>query len=834
MDIALLSPQARLIVAALTAGLALITLLLRWGKRAPRLSVWTTLLLLAGLTTLAGEKVIALAVLAAAPKGVSFNEWRWVLSAPWGRAGMVVGIAVAAAAVLLSFRGTAREPKVWRRALLVALRAGACAAALVLFLEPALELRHVTREPNHVVVLVDDSRSMELGEQKGGPTRAQRAAAIIARSAPTFERWREDHRIDFYSFSDSTLPTSETQLRTPLPGRGDATLIREGLETVRGRYDSHDLAGIVVISDGAASGRFGEGVEDGASQDFLAGLGARVHTVWAGRPGMKDLAVARIAADEFAFVRTAVKVEALIRATGVPLRDVPVTLRRDGEVVKQVSVRVGGSVAEARATFELVPERIGKYVYRVEVPVLDDESVPWNNARAFVMRVIRDKIRVLQVAGRPSWDERAMRGFFKSDPNVDLISFFILRTPDDVQGVPSDEMSLIPFPTEELFEQELGSFDVIVLMNFEHSKYGIRPYLENIRAYVENGGGLAMVGGDLAFSSGGYYGTPVADALPVELMLDPGDPERLLSTEEFHPRLTDEGLIHPITQLRFERRDNEARWAALPALEGMNLVVGPRPDASVLLEHPFLKARNGKPMPVLATREYGKGRTMALLSDSDWRWGFLAAGREGDDGRAYQKFWENAIRWLIRDPDLEYLHVDSDQAEYGPTAAPRLHARLVDKDYRPARGAQVSLELQETGGGKVKSVLTRKLKTDDDGEAELELQALAPGSYRVLGKATLGDRPVVADDVFLVNPEREEYEHPAAREDVLRGISRATSGRYLGDAAAIDPDLPLAPPRVVRVDRKTDVELWSRPYLFLLAIGLLAAEWAVRRRRGFL
>src|SRR4029079_12429237 len=125
-----------------------------------------------------------------------------------------------------------------------------------------------------------------------------------------------------------------------------------------------------------------------------------------------------------------------------------------------------------------------------------------NNTRAFVLTVIRDKLRVLQDAGRPTWDARALRALMKSDPHVDLISFFILRTPDDLQLVPSNELSLIPFPTEELFAQELGSFDVIILQTFEHQKYGIRPYLENIRAYVENGGGLAMVGGDLAFSAG--------------------------------------------------------------------------------------------------------------------------------------------------------------------------------------------------------------------------------------------------------------------------------------------------------------------------------------------
>ena len=96
--------------------------------------------------------------------------------------------------------------------------------------------------------------------------------------------------------------------------------------------------------------------------------------------------------------------------------------------------------------------------------------------------------------------------------NPDEDSFFILRTQDSISLVPNDEMSLIPFPTRELFEQQLPSFDLIILQDFEYLPYGIGDYLENIRSYVEGGGGLAMLGGAASFTSGGYYGTPVAQA----------------------------------------------------------------------------------------------------------------------------------------------------------------------------------------------------------------------------------------------------------------------------------------------------------------------------------
>ena len=194
------------------------------------------------------------------------------------------------------------------------------------------------------------------------------------------------------------------------------------------------------------------------------------------RPGLRDVAVKAVLADEFAFVRTVVRIEAVIRSTGYGPRRVLVNLSSDGQVARQKYVDLPAD-GTATVVFEVTPPRVGRYLYEVSTPVAEDEAVATNNSRAFVLRVIRDKIRVLQVAGAPSWDVRAMRAMLEDNPNVDLISFFILRTQDSISLVPSDEMSLIPFPTRELFEEQLPSFDVIILQNFEFLPYGLGDYL---------------------------------------------------------------------------------------------------------------------------------------------------------------------------------------------------------------------------------------------------------------------------------------------------------------------------------------------------------------------
>jgi uncharacterized membrane protein len=842
VTIELLTSSARWLVAG--GGIALLAGALALRRRPGARAVVMPLALVGQLAlgVVLGERLLALVAHLATPDGTDYNEYRWIALTPWGRTGLIAGGAVAVAIVALSWRASARLGSPLRRAAVVGLRAGAVGAALVLFLEPAVELRQVAREPNRVAILVDDSASMALQDEPGGATRSERARAILAASSATFADWKRHHLLDFYRFGDSVRPsTAESAAAGPAAGR--ATLLRDALAQVRSRYQGSDLAGIIVLSDGTATGGLRDGAMGAGAADFLKSLDTHVHGVLAGAPGLKDVAVADVRADEFAFVRTAVKLEAVISSTGFPVRRIPVALRKDGQVLREKWVEVGPGPSTATVEFEFTPARVGKFVYEITTPVADGEAVRTNNSRAFLLRVIRDKIRVLQVAGRPSWDVRALRRMLKSNPNIDLISFFILRTHEDVQPVPQEEMSLIPFPTQELFASELPSFDLIVLQNFEFLPYGIGAYLENIRQYVQGGGGLIMLGGDSSFSSGLYANTPIAATLPVELLPNHLSAAELLDPAPFQPRLTEEGAAHPVTALRYAAADNAALWSALPKLDGTNLVGDARPGATVLAVHPTRKTASGAAMPIIAGSDYHDGRSLVITTDSLWRWGFVAAARPGDDGRHYLKLWENVIRWTIQDPELRYLHVQASAAEYYAGEPIKTRVRLLDRDYSPLAGGAVRVEVRrvEPAGPDgapqpdKQPSLTAEVTVDQSGQESMDLDGLAkPGAYQITARANVGGRSLEAMDLFMVRAGSVELENPAPSPEILRQVAETTGGRYLGGGGALPPDLPFREPQIVRVDRRTDVELWSRPWILACALLLLGLEWGLRQRSGSL
>ena len=834
MTVALLSGSERLVLLGAAAVFLVVALGLRWRKLPGLWVVGTVSAAAVAVMLLAIERLVQLIIALNAPAGVDYNDYSWVLLLPWGRVGLALGVGVGVVVVAISAIASSRVKSPWRRVGLIGLRTLATCCVLVVFLEPAVELRQVAREPNRIAVLVDDSLSMTLATSPDAPNRRDVAEQVISDSEATFDAWRDNHVVDFYTFSETLTATSRAAL-TGKSATGRATLIRHALDQLRTRYEGEDLAGVVLVSDGAGTGDFAGGATDGASRDFLRSLGTRVHTLNPDRTGLRDVAVAEVLADEFGFVRTVMTVSVKIRSTGYGKQRIPVTLSAQGKPLRRKWVELDDKSSEATISFEFTPLKTGRYVYEISIPVQDDEAVPTNNARAFVLRVIRDKIRVLQVAGRPSWDVRALRGMLKQNPNVDLISFFILRTQDDIVDNNKREMSLIPFPTRELFQKELPSFDVIVLQNFEFAPYGIAPYLENIRSYVEGGGGLVMLGGDLSFASGRYGGTPVARALPVRLPSGRQPQASLVDTGRFRPQLTALGKIHPITALRYEAADNTERWATLPELEGVNLVRGARKSASVLAVHPTLRTQGGSAMPIVVAGDYGDGRSLAITTDSLWRWGFVAAAKPGDDGRSYTKLWENSIRWLTRDPDLRYLHVDSDRVEYEPGEPVRLDVRILDRDYTALANASVRLVVAEGADpATARSVTEVKLTSSEAGETSHILPGLDPGVYRVTARAQIGGRSVDATEIFLVRAATSELDRPEANAAMLDTIAAVTGGVSLGEARRIPAVLPFAEPRIVRIDRRQEVELWSGPWLLLLALAFLGLEWGLRRRSGYL
>ncbi|MFN3200979.1 MAG: glutamine amidotransferase [Bradymonadia bacterium] len=766
------------------------------------------------------------------PEG-EFNAARFVWLSDWSPWLLVAIAALAIGVVVLGWLNTAPLSK-GRRRLLLSLRLGTLVVLGILFLQPGVRLENLSRVRNHVVFLVDASRSMALPGE-GGMTRLASVKAFMQRHKGTLDTWSADHQIDLFAVDDRAQPVSEIE---QLEATGDVTRLLSGLEDIGSRLKPEDLAAVVVVSDGADNGALGDGVDEngevgGNVVEAVQRLGAPVHTIFTGpEEPPKDVAVAEVKYDDFAFVRNVVSIEGKITVTGYDNLVLPVTLRRGETVLGVRSLRVERGVSEYPFEFEFVPDKTGKAVFTLSVDIAPGEEITVNNQQQFVIRIIRDKIRVLQVVGRPSWDQRFLRKLLKNNPNVDLISFFILRTGTNLMLTPTSEMSLIPFPTRELFETQLGSFDLIIFQNFTYRGYHMRQYLPFIRDFVANGGGFVMIGGDQSFASGGYAGTPIAEFLPVSL---PGGGKQV-HTDEFTAALTEAGRTHPITALSLVPEDNEALWSKMPPLEGANHVSGVREDATVLLQHPS-RTTGGQPFPVAVVREFGEGRVLAVTTDTTWQWAFQATA-DGGDNRHYYKFWGNTIRWLIKDPALNAVRVEADRDRYPLGAEASLVTRVVDQDFSPAADVDVTVEIERTSMGADGRLLTEVVHrhegvTTKFGEVVVQFKPTADGAYSVRSTATLSGGEAFDTDVFVVAADPVELRRTDARRETMAALASAGGGQGL-DLDDDLADLNRVEPRIIKVNRRRDVPLWSSAWWLVLGVLLPSLEWFYRRRWGLM
>lgn len=815
---------------------------------------------------------------------VLLSEWPpWLLAAALG---------MAALALYFSWRGYRRSASRKRRFALFSLRFGAVGTALFIFLQPGEECRTVTRRPTTLIVALDTSRSMSVTDRGKAGSRLQRGQRAVQRLVDAMAQRGAEHRVEVFAFDESARPVTTAELEG-FVADGDATRTQESLETVLSRRSRDDLAAVVIVSDGADNGILqqlqagaatagpatpagarpgapaaptpgAEPADEGRSkaeknaEGFFASLGAPVHGVIIGeREGLRDVAVAGVRADPLVFVHNAFEIDVDISVRGYAPMTLPVTLRRDETVVTTQVVRTRPGEALYHVSFKIQPERVGKFLYSITIPEQAGEATVENNRRDLAIKVIRDKIRVLQVVGRPSWDERNMRRLLKRNPNVDLISFFILRTPTDLTLVPPSELSLIPFPTRELFTEQINTFDLVIFQNFDFRPYEMKPYLAHVRRYVlEHGGAFAMVGGDISFGSGGYAGTELAEILPVTL--PPATATDLLDTQRFKPLLTGDGKRHPVLRL-VPGEANEAAWASLPELEGVNVVSGLRPGASALLRHPKLRAGD-ELMPVVAAMDVGKGRSLAVMTDTTWHWAFAGGERsEAAQGAGpgvprsaarfpYQTFWNNAIRWLIRDPELELVRIVPEKEHFSPRESAIVEVRVQGRDYVPATLAEVKLEAEPlrpsaptttpADGGPGPSTLARIEKSGTTGEGgrwRVDLGKLPPGPYRLTARATLrGDDLGEAKEALLSMASPRELEDPRARPSTLHALAQRTGGVVWGEDDSPPSDLPLRPPRVIRIDQKRATGYWDNSLVLFAAILFLGAEWMLRRRWGYL
>ena len=500
-------------------------------------------------------------------------------------------IAVAVAAALLA------GLLVYSRTRGSVFRALALAVGLLALANPSFTREE--REPlsSVVAVVVDKSQSQSFGE------RTQQTEAARAQLAERLGK-----------LSGVEVRTIEADAGD---GSADGTRLFSALSAGLADVPPERVAGAIMITDGR--------VHDTPENAGALGFSAPVHALITGRAGERDRRVALEKTPRFGIVGQKQTVTFKVTDEGAPAgARVPVTIRRDGEVIGRPTVTTGRS-----ASIDVDITHAGPNIVEFEVPPLDGELTQVNNRTAVAIDGVRDKLRVLLVSGEPNVGERTWRNLLKSDANVDLVHFTILRPPEKQDGTPINELSLIAFPTRELFQTKIKDFDLIIFDRY--AQQGVLPqiYFDNIVRYVRAGGAVLVAAGTDFIDTGSLYNTPLEEILP-------GIPRGEATDAPYHAKLTDPGKRHPVTRNLPGSESDPPHWSRF-----FRVIDAQARSGTSLMSAPGDK-------PVLLVDRVGEGRVALLLSDHIWLW---ARGYEG--GGPHIDLLRRLSHWLMKEPDLE-------------------------------------------------------------------------------------------------------------------------------------------------------------------------------------
>jgi hypothetical protein len=734
----------------------------------------------------------------------------------------IVIVALLAAAGFLLYVWRVRGA-VGRRdqAALVALRLVAVLGVVVAFLQVSVRREEVVRRKSVVPVLVDESASMGV-IGAAGRTRAEQVSRFFADHRGWIEDVERVHDVRYYAFSDRVRRVTRPAIETGWAPEGGATDLAGAIEAAARDAGPGEIGGVLLFTDGIDNGRLSHGAEParGAAQAghaTLADLSGPVHA-FVPEPAerVQDVSLSRVEGLGYLLARNLAEVRCEVRAAGYDAGELSVTVSSWGEELARASVAVSEAARGATVVLTFLPREPGRIVLDVAVSPLPGEATLLNNRHKVVVDVVRDRLRVLHVAGHPSWDERFLREYFQQRPDTEPISFHTLRAPDAPVATPDDETTLIPFPAEEIFVRRVDGFDLVVFQDYDLPEVDRDRFAQGVSRYVLDGGALLVFGGSFSLGTRGAWPARLDSVLPVS---GPKSPGHGMVEGRFAAEVTPEGARHPATA---DPRIAELMERA-PPLTAVNPVGGLDPGAAVLVRVSPEGAPPAARAPVVVASAAGRGRVAMVLTDTLWRWAF-----DPVYAALYRRVVDGLVGFATRDPSFSPVRVVASKPDVLPggeqvvtlTAAPG----VTDVE------ARVQSEVEP---GRFADALPVETLAGEAGSRELRFDVGDAGAWRVVGSGTIGAARVESADWFVVGPSREEVERALGPANAAGAVAAATGGEvHSMDRPALD-DIELRSEILARLGVGADEPVWNHPLVFAILLVALALEWFVERKIGY-
>lgn len=760
---------------------------------------------------------------------------------------------VAAAIIIWSYLRSPIAPGY--RAGLVLVKSVALVLLAICLLEPMHRFERPEKGANLMVVMADDSQSLQIKDQGNSLTREAEIDQMLNEQSDWLDRLGDDFDVRRYLFDRRLRPVSNfADYRADQRGSD----ILNNLQLVAGRFERRPSAGIMLLTDGNATDWSPERMNE---VDWSKLPPIYPVVVGNSRPA-KDLAITGLSSSQTNFESAPVTLTAELIADGFAGKRVAVQLLDEsGKEIERKEIKQVQDGRRFAVRFKTRPEKRGVNVYRVKAFAIGEEeenqstqssreATIVNNQRLAVVDRGRGPFRILYVTGRPNWELKFLRRSIQEDNELELVAlvriakreakftflgrdgqksnslFRGFETQDDDTTEQHDEPVFLRLGTRDKNEllggfpkdaETLFQYDAIVIDDLE-AGFFTEDQKSLLQQFVSlRGGGLLMLGGQESFGGGQYDRTQIGEMLPVYLDRIAPQPD-----DRYELNLTREGWLQPWVRIESTEKEEKQRLAAMPKFKTLNLSDSIKPGATVLAS---VRTQGNREHPALVVQPFGKGRTAALMIGDFWRWQ-LKSDSDNDD---LLKSWRQTLRWLVADvPRRVEVNVDLKQ-DVNRTAEINVHVR--DESFKSLDNATIEIAIQTPDGKTIEMV--GEPSDDEPGRYQASFVSTEPGAYRavVTAKAPDGSDIESRESGWVSEPDRDEFRSLEANRELLAELAQRTDGEVV-EMNTLDSFVESLQYREVPVTESRSMPWWHRWTIFSIAIGLLVGEWGVRRWKG--
>ena len=748
------------------------------------------------------------------------------------------------------------------RFLLIAMRICAASILLCCLLAPVIIEKKDITPPTHLSILVDTSMSMNLVDASMGETSISRLSQVnhllFNVQGRFLQTLRDRFEVHLYPFDTGlhqsrVLPQDlDSETLPQFEPNGTLTDIGTAIREAAAAWKGQNTAGIVLITDGGHnSGQFP--LED------VTALDVPVYAIGVGSvEPPKDIQIQHIDYTPIAYTNHESVIRVTVVQTGYTGKTTRLSLRemQRKTLVDTATLTFNQSpnATPANATttqiveLKLTPQVEGNFQYTVELPVLDGELTEANNQKTFSVKVVKAKLNVFYLEGRPRWEYTYLKRALERDPNIEATCAILLRnkskrfppTGSVLSGLDGYYPQITPTSETPRFPEtytQLAKYDVLILgdLGDEHLTTVQQDAIVN---FVEiQGKAIIFLPSRRMLSMNGLLNTELAQLLPIDI---PRNGCRRHDTE-FTVQLTASGMFHPMLQLVDTQQNqastfasnNASAWRNMPALSRSFSGFRLRGGATRLME-------SGKGDPILILQRAGLGKSLLIAAEGLWNWEFgVNTFRDTGYQDIYARFWAQVLRWMATDTDDDKLHLTTDTSSYAIGDTATVTASLYSEAYRATQtDATVQFEVVPPEGApfqlQIRGITetATATPTDTGNLYSAQFSLLQNGTYRIRATARTGNQTLGEDQIDIhVHPQLAELEAPQLNEDLLKELTSGTGGAYFAmvDAESLPKNVAeVQNPIFVDAER----ELWSHPLILITVIGLLGTEWFLRKRIG--